>query len=190
MSVRIRLKRVGRKKKPIYRIVVSDSREPRDGKTIEQLGLYDPLKGEIALKVDMDRIKYWIESGAKPSHTARNLLKRQGFYKWYHELRFGPQGEAEQTPTNIQEIEVGGKKVTIEKKSSKQKKRERLQAQKETEKAEESEKAEISSEEVSEPADSDVKAEEAAPAEESNSDSEAPKQEASEESIEEDKKEG
>jgi small subunit ribosomal protein S16 len=77
MSVKIRLKRFGAKKKPFYRIVVSDSRSPRDGRFIEQVGTYDP-KSSSGIKVDAEKIAQWVKRGAQPSLTVSNLLKKVG----------------------------------------------------------------------------------------------------------------
>ncbi|MBU4312153.1 MAG: 30S ribosomal protein S16 [Candidatus Omnitrophica bacterium] len=78
MAVRIRLKRFGTKKKPHRRIVVCDKRRSRDGKTIEEIGHYDPSKTPPVIVVDNDRAKYWISNGAVPSEIVRSLLKKQG----------------------------------------------------------------------------------------------------------------
>lgn len=78
MSVRIRLKRFGTKKKPHCRIVVCDKRRARDGKTIDEIGYYDPSKTTPVAVVDKDRAKYWISKGAVPSEIVRSLLKKQG----------------------------------------------------------------------------------------------------------------
>ncbi len=74
----MRLKRMGAKKAPFYRIIVADSRAPRDGKFIEELGYYDPTKDPIELKVNEDLAKKWIQNGAQPSDTVRALLKKAG----------------------------------------------------------------------------------------------------------------
>ena len=74
--VKIRLKRQGAKKAPYYRIVVADSRAPRDGRNIEEIGTYDPLADPIAIKIDMERAKYWLANGAQPTDTVRGLLKK------------------------------------------------------------------------------------------------------------------
>ncbi len=75
--VKIRLRRMGAKKAPYYRIIVADSRCPRDGRFIEELGTYDPMaEGEQRIKVDMERAKYWIANGAQPTETVRGLLKK------------------------------------------------------------------------------------------------------------------
>ena len=80
MGVRIRLARHGAKKKPFYRIVVADSENPRDGRFLEKLGTYDPLKDPAEVSLNPDRIKYWMEKGAIPSDTVRSLLKKEGFF--------------------------------------------------------------------------------------------------------------
>ena len=75
--VKIRLSRMGAKKAPFYRIGVTDSRSPRDGRFIEELGTYDPMaEGEQKIKVDMERAQYWIANGAQPTDTVRGLLKK------------------------------------------------------------------------------------------------------------------
>ncbi len=74
--VKIRLRRMGAKKNPYYRIVVADSRNARDGRFIEEIGTYDPLASPSQIKVDLDRAKYWISNGAQPTDTVRALLKK------------------------------------------------------------------------------------------------------------------
>ena len=76
--VKIRLRRMGAKKNPYYRIVVADSRSPRDGRCIEEIGSYDPLAEGVQIKVNAERAKYWIDNGAQPTDTARALLKKGG----------------------------------------------------------------------------------------------------------------
>ena len=76
--VKIRLKRMGAKKTPFYRIVVADSRYPRDGRFIEELGYYDPTKEPSVLKVDDEKAKSWIANGAQPTDTVKALLKKNG----------------------------------------------------------------------------------------------------------------
>jgi len=76
VPVRIRLRRVGTKNVPCYRIVVADGRSPRDGRFIENVGTYDPRKAGENFKVDLERTKYWIQKGAKPSDTVRSILKK------------------------------------------------------------------------------------------------------------------
>ena len=77
MAVKIRLRRMGAKKAPFYRIVVADSRFPRDGRFIEELGYYDPTKNPIVIEVDAEKAKKWISNGAQPTETVRALLKKK-----------------------------------------------------------------------------------------------------------------
>ncbi len=74
--VKIRLRRMGAKKAPYYRVVVADSHSPRDGRFIEELGTYDPMADSDKIKVDMERVKYWISNGAQPTDTVRGLIKK------------------------------------------------------------------------------------------------------------------
>ncbi|MCD8127349.1 MAG: 30S ribosomal protein S16 [Clostridiales bacterium] len=76
--VKIRLRRMGAKKAPFYRIVVADSRYPRDGRFIEQLGTYNPLTEPVEIKVDAERTQAWIKTGAQPTDTVKRLLKQAG----------------------------------------------------------------------------------------------------------------
>ncbi len=76
--VKIRLRRMGAKKAPFYRIVVADSRYPRDGRFIEEIGYYNPTVNPTELKVDVDRAQAWIKTGAQPTETVRDLLKKAG----------------------------------------------------------------------------------------------------------------
>lgn len=78
MAVKMRLHRMGAKKNPFYRIVVADSRYPRDGRFIEELGTYNPLKEPSEVKVDADKAKEWIAKGAQPTDTVKALLKKEG----------------------------------------------------------------------------------------------------------------
>ena len=78
MAVKIRLRRMGAKKAPYYRIVVADSRYPRDGRFIEELGYYDPTKEPSVVKIDGDKAKEWIANGAQPTDTVKALLKKEG----------------------------------------------------------------------------------------------------------------
>jgi len=76
--VKIRLKRMGMKKVPFYRLVVTDSRNARDGRFIEEIGYYNPLTEPVDLKIDEGRVKYWLSNGAQPTDTVRGLLKKGG----------------------------------------------------------------------------------------------------------------
>ena len=81
MSVKIRLRRMGAKKAPFYRIVVAGSRYPRDGRFIEEVGFYDPTKEPSVIKVDAEKVEKWISSGAQPTDTVKALLKIEGILK-------------------------------------------------------------------------------------------------------------
>lgn len=76
MAVKIRLRRMGAKKAPFYRIVVADSRYPRDGRFIEEIGYYDPTKNPSVVSIDADKAKQWLSNGAQPTDTVRELLKK------------------------------------------------------------------------------------------------------------------
>ena len=78
MAVKIRLRRMGAKKSPFYRIVVADSRYPRDGRFIEEIGYYNPLEEPAVVKVDVEKAQKWIADGAQPTDTVKDLLKRAG----------------------------------------------------------------------------------------------------------------
>ena len=76
MAVKIRLRRMGAKKAPFYRVVVADSRYPRDGRFIEEVGYYDPTKEPSLVKIDGEKVKKWLQNGAQPTDTVRSLLKK------------------------------------------------------------------------------------------------------------------
>ncbi|MDR0222878.1 MAG: 30S ribosomal protein S16 [Oscillospiraceae bacterium] len=78
MAVKIRLKRMGAKKAPFYRIVVADSRFPRDGRFIEEIGYYDPAKNPTVVSVDGEKVQRWLKNGAQPTDTVKRLLKNKG----------------------------------------------------------------------------------------------------------------
>jgi len=81
MAVKIRLKRIGTHKKPYYRVVIADERSPRDGRFIEMIGTYDPLKQEGGTKVDQEKALSWLKKGAVPTDTVRALLSKAGIMK-------------------------------------------------------------------------------------------------------------
>ncbi len=87
MAVKIRLKRMGAKKRPFYRVVVADSRSPRDGKVIDTVGYYNPLNGEI--KVEEELAMKWLNNGAIPTDTARDILSKSGIMTKFHEEKRG-----------------------------------------------------------------------------------------------------
>jgi small subunit ribosomal protein S16 len=78
MAVKIRLRRMGKKKAPFYRIVIADSRYPRNGRFIEDIGYYDPLQNPAVIKIDADKVKTWIANGAQPTDTVKSLIKKSG----------------------------------------------------------------------------------------------------------------
>jgi len=81
MAVKLRLMRMGRKKAPFYRVVAADARSPRDGKFIEVVGTYNPLKNPAEIKLDSEKVNKWLEVGAVPTDTVRNLIKKSGLNK-------------------------------------------------------------------------------------------------------------
>ncbi|MCR6096015.1 30S ribosomal protein S16 [Salipaludibacillus agaradhaerens] len=87
MAVKIRLKRMGAKKSPFYRVVVADSRSPRDGRFIEEIGTYNPLKNPIEFNVDEEKALKWMLEGAKPSDTVRNLFSNVGLMEQLHNAK-------------------------------------------------------------------------------------------------------
>ncbi len=87
MAVRIRLKRMGAHKAPVYRVVVADSRSPRDGRFIETIGTYNPLTQPAQINIDEEKALKWLSTGAKPSDTVRNLLSSVGIMTKFHESK-------------------------------------------------------------------------------------------------------
>ncbi|MBQ9228551.1 MAG: 30S ribosomal protein S16 [Eubacterium sp.] len=78
MAVKIRLRRMGAKKAPFYRVVVADSRYPRDGRFIEEIGTYNPMRDPAEIKIDADKAKKWIANGAQPTDTVKSIFKKEG----------------------------------------------------------------------------------------------------------------
>jgi small subunit ribosomal protein S16 len=89
MATKIRLKRMGAKKAPFYRIVVADSRSPRDGKFIENIGTYNPIKTPAEIKVDEELALKWLKTGAIPTDTVRNILSKAGIMEKFHNQKQG-----------------------------------------------------------------------------------------------------
>ena len=81
MAVKIRLKRIGAKKAPFYRVVVADERSPRDGKFIEEIGYYNPLTDPVDIKINKEKAEKWLSNGAQPTETVRSLLKKTEIIK-------------------------------------------------------------------------------------------------------------
>jgi small subunit ribosomal protein S16 len=87
MATRIRLKRMGAHKAPFYRVVVSDSRSPRDGRFIEEIGYYNPVAQPAVVNIDEEKAMKWLQTGALPSDTVRSLFSKQGLMKKFHESK-------------------------------------------------------------------------------------------------------
>lgn len=87
MAVKIRLKRMGAKKRPFYRVVAADSRSPRDGRMIEVVGTYNPISEPAEVKIDEEKAMKWLQNGAEPTDTVRDLLKKQGILEKFHNQR-------------------------------------------------------------------------------------------------------
>lgn len=106
MAVKIRLRREGRKKTPMYRIVVADSKAPRDGRFIEILGQYQPRGGENAIALKTERMNHWLDVGALPTDTVRSLLRRAGVLKSRHEARLASRLAAQAVALPVTEGEA------------------------------------------------------------------------------------
>ncbi len=91
--LKIRLKRMGSKKKPFYRIIVADSRSPRDGRFVETVGTYDPKNDPAAIKVDEEKVMKWLNNGAQPTDTVRSILSKNGTMKKYAESKIKKEGK-------------------------------------------------------------------------------------------------
>ena len=87
MAVKLRLKRMGSKQKPFYRVVAADSRVKRDGETIEDIGYYNPITEPATVKIDEEKALSWLKTGAQPTDTVRDLLSKQGIMKKFHESK-------------------------------------------------------------------------------------------------------
>ena len=81
MAVKIRLRRMGAKKAPFYRVIVADEKSPRDGKFIDEIGYYNPLTNPAEVKIDAEKAEKWLNNGAQPTETVRSLLKKSGIVK-------------------------------------------------------------------------------------------------------------
>jgi len=87
LAVRIRLRRMGSKKRPFYRVIVANAESPRDGRFIDQLGYYDPLTDPATVKIDADKAILWLQRGAQPSDTAADILRREGITARHEEAK-------------------------------------------------------------------------------------------------------
>jgi small subunit ribosomal protein S16 len=106
MAVRIRLRRVGRKKAPFYRIVVADARSPRDGRFIEAIGRYAPRQKEGGLTVNAARANHWLDVGALPTDTVRSLLRKAGVLGARHEARLAAGRGAQEAKLRVRAVPV------------------------------------------------------------------------------------
>ena len=102
MSVRIRLRRMGARKQPFYRVVVADSRSPRDGRFLDTIGTYNPRTEPAEIRIDRDKALTWLESGAEPTDTARSLLSQVGIWQRFRTGEW-PAGGATAAPSVVQE---------------------------------------------------------------------------------------
>ena len=122
MAVKLRLRRMGKKKQPIYKVVAADVRSPRDGKFIEALGLYNPLTDPHTIEIKEDRVLYWLDNGAQPTNTVKSLLRQQGITLKRELGRKGLDAEkVEAEMENWKKLkEASSKKKSTKKKSKKQ----------------------------------------------------------------------
>ena len=120
MAVKLRLRRMGKKKQPIYKMVASDSRSPRDGKFLEAVGFYNPLTKPHTLELKEDRILYWLNVGAQPTHTVKSLLRQKGITLKRELMSKGFDEEKVKSELeNWQKMKEAGSKKRTEKKLSK-----------------------------------------------------------------------
>ena len=152
MAVKIRLRRMGKKKRPIYKLVAADSRSPRDGKFLEAVGFYNPLTDPHTLDLKEDRIMYWLNVGAQPTHTVKSLLRQKGITLKKELLTKGLDEEKVKSEMeNWQKMkEAGSKKKTEKKLSRKAKAKQEAQASTETTEKEVPAEAETKTEDKSE----------------------------------------
>ena len=122
MAVKLRLRRMGKKKQPIYKVVAADTRSPRDGKFLEALGLYNPLTDPHTVEINEDRVLYWLDNGAQPTNTVKSLLRQKGITL---KRELGKKGlDAEKVEAELENWkklkEASSKKKSVKKKSKKQ----------------------------------------------------------------------
>ena len=149
MAVRLRLRRMGRKKRPFYRIVAADQRSPRDGRFLEVLGIYDPLQNPHKVEVNEERITYWLDRGAQPSDTVRSLLSQRGIMYKRELTKKGVEPEKiseEMKKWEVVQIEKGRRraaaKLQAQKDNNEKVEQEEVQPATETEKSSEAVKPE------------------------------------------------
>ena len=111
MAVKIRLKRMGAKKRPFYRIVAADSRFPRDGRFIEEIGYYNPIENPAVVKIDKELALKWLNNGAAPTDTVRDILSKEGILKEFHEAKMSKKVKTEKKEKKVEPV----KKTTTKK---------------------------------------------------------------------------
>jgi len=150
LAVKLRLRRMGKKKQPIYKLVAADSRSPRDGKFLEAVGFYNPLTDPHTLELKEDRIMYWLNVGAQPTHTVKSLLRQKGITLKKELLTKGLDEEKVKSEMeNWQKMKEAGSKKKTEKKLSRKAKA-KQEAEASTEAAEKEAPAETKTEDKSE----------------------------------------
>lgn len=123
MAVKLRLKRMGKKQAPYYRIVAADSRVKRDGKAIEEIGSYDPKKNPAEIKLDREATLRWLKTGAQPTDTVRSILSKEGIMKEFHESKFvKKEAKKEVVKKETAKKTTAAKKTTTTKKATTTKK--------------------------------------------------------------------
>ena len=123
MAVKLRLRRVGKKKQPVYKLVAADSRSPRDGKFLEDIGLYNPLTKPHTIQIKEDRALYWLDKGAQPSDTVKSLLKQKGITLKRELLRKKlPEDKMQEELDNWTKLREAGLASKLSKKKSKKSK--------------------------------------------------------------------
>ena len=142
MAVRIRLQRKGAKHRAFYRFVVADSRSPRDGRFIEQLGYYDPLKEPADISIDTEKVLDWLSKGAKPTETVKSLFSRVGIMETWHEVRQGKSYD------ELHHIEEDARKRTDAAAAMQRRKKEEVKVAKKTAKTAEEEEAKPAADEA------------------------------------------
>ena len=161
MAVKLRLRRMGKKKQPIYKLVAADSRSPRDGKFLEAVGFYNPLTDPHTLDLKEDRVMYWLNVGAQPTHTVKSLLRQKGITLKKELMSKGLDEEKIKSELeNWQKVkEAGSKKQTGKKLSRKAKAKQEAEATAKAEEKEAPSEAEVKETPAEEPASQETKAE-------------------------------
>lgn len=125
MAVKLRLRRMGKKKQPVYKVVAADSRSPRDGRFLESVGLYNPLTNPHTIDLKEDRVMYWLNVGAQPTDTVKSLLRQKGITLKKELISKGLDEEkVNEELENWQKLKEAGSKKKAEKKASQKKKKE------------------------------------------------------------------